>query len=65
MIYSYRALDSAGAIIKGSLEAENRNLVIESLLRQSYTILELKEDKAKAAASKSVWNINLFEKCQD
>ena len=61
MIYSYRALDSAGAVVKGSLEAENRNLVIESLLRQSYTILDLKEDKDKAIASKSALNINLFE----
>lgn len=61
MIYSYRALDTAGAIIKGSLEAENRNLVIESLLRQNYTILELKEDKDKAIASKSAVNINLFK----
>lgn len=61
MIYSYRALDTAGAVIKGSLEAENRNLVIEALLRQNYTILELKEDKDKAAAGKSALNINLFE----
>ncbi len=61
MIYSYRAMDNSGAVIKGSLEAENRNSVIESLLRQSYTILDIKEDKDKVIASKSVLNINLFE----
>lgn len=61
MIYSYRAMNNAGAVVKGNLEAENRNLVIESLLRQNYTILDLKEDKAKLAASKSEFNINLFE----
>lgn len=62
MIYSYRALDSAGAVIKGSLEADNRNLVIESLLRQNYTILDLKEDRDKMAAKQSALNITLFEK---
>ncbi len=61
MIFSYRALDGAGNIIKGTLEAENRNLVIESLLGQNYNILELKEDKNKEAAKKSSLNLNLFE----
>ncbi len=61
MIFSYRALDGAGNIIKGTLEAENRNLVIEALLGQNYNILELKEDKSKEAAKKSSVNITLFE----
>ncbi len=61
MIFSYRALDAAGNIVKGTLEAESRNLVIEALLGQNYNILELKEDKSKEAAKKSSLNITLFE----
>ena len=61
MIFSYRALDTAGAVVKGTLEADNRNLVIESLLRQNYTIVEIKEDRNKEAAKKSSLNITLFE----
>ncbi len=61
MIFSYRALDTAGNIVKGTLEAESRNLVIEALLGQNYNILELKEDKNKEAAKKSSLNITLFE----
>lgn len=62
MIYSYRALNASGAVVKGTLEAENRNLVIESLLRQNYTIVDLKEDKNRAAAKKTEINITFFEK---
>lgn len=62
MIFSYRALDTAGAVVKGTLEADNRNLVIESLLGQSYTILDLKEDKNREAAKKTEINITLFDK---
>ena len=61
MIFSYRALDTAGAVVKGTLEADSRNLVIESLLRQNYTIVEIKEDRNKEAAKKSSINITLFE----
>ena len=61
MIFSYRALDTAGAVVKGTLEADNRNLVIESLLHQNYTIVEIKEDRNKEAAKKSSLNITLFE----
>lgn len=61
MIFSYRALDASGKIVKGILEADNRNLVIESLLGQNYTIMELKEDKNKEAAKKASVNITLFE----
>lgn len=61
MIFSYRALDTAGAVVKGTLEADNRNLVIESLLRQNYTIVEIKEDRNREAAKKSSLNITLFE----
>ena len=60
MIYSYRAMDSNRAVVKGSLEADNRNLVIESLLRQNYTILEVKEDKDKEVAVKTALNFNWF-----
>lgn len=61
MIFSYRALDTAGAVVKGNLEADSRNLVIESLLRQNYTIVEIREDRNKEAAKKSSMNITLFE----
>lgn len=62
MIFSYRALDTAGAVVRGTLEADSRNLVIESLLRQNYTIVEIKEDRNKEAAKKSSLNITLFER---
>ena len=62
MIYSYRALDAAGGLVKGTLEAENRNMVVEALLSQNYTIVDLKEDKDRAAAQMSQINITLFEK---
>lgn len=61
MIYSYRILDPSGAVVRGTLEAENQNLVIESLLRQNYTILDLKEDRDKEVASQTALNINLFK----
>lgn len=61
MIFSYRALDTAGAVVRGTLEADSRNLVIESLLRQNYTIVEIKEDRNKEAAKKSSLNITLFQ----
>jgi len=61
MIFYYRALDTAGAVVRGTLEADNRNLVIESLLHQNYTIVEIKEDRNKEAAKKSSLNITLFE----
>ena len=61
MIFSYRALDTAGAVVRGTLEADSRNLVIESLLRQNYTIVEIKEDRNKEAAKKSSVNFSLFE----
>ena len=61
MIFSYRALDTAGAVVKGTLEADNRNLVIESLLHQNYTIVEIKEDRNKEAAKQSSMSFNLFK----
>lgn len=61
MIFSYRARDTAGIYIKGTLEADDRNLAIEALLRQNYTIVELKEERNKEAAKKSFVNITLFE----
>ena len=61
MIFSYRALDTAGAVVRGTLEADNRNLVIESLLHQNYTIVEIKEDRNKEAAKKSSLSFSLFE----
>jgi type IV pilus assembly protein PilC len=44
------------------LEADNRNLVIDALLRQQYTILEIKEDKDKEATQKNALNFSWFEK---
>ncbi len=61
MIFYYRALDASGAVVKGTLEADNRNLVIESLLRQDYTIVDIKEDRDREAAKKASLNITLFE----
>lgn len=61
MIYNYRARDAAGGIVQGALEADNRNLVVESLLRQNYTILELREDKYKTAQKTSFLYAPLFQ----
>jgi type IV pilus assembly protein PilC len=61
MIFYYRALDASGAVVRGTLEADNRNLVIESLLRQDYTIVDIKEDRNREAAKKASLNITLFE----
>lgn len=44
------------------MEADNRNLVIDALLRQQYTILEIKEDKDKEATQKNALNFSWFEK---
>lgn len=62
MNFAYRARDAAGGIVQGTLEADNRNLVIESLLRQNYTILDLREARHQPAAPRSALNISLFEK---
>ncbi len=61
MIFYYRALDASGAVVKGTLEADNRNLVIESLLRQDYTIVDIKEDRDREVAKKASLNFSLFE----
>jgi type IV pilus assembly protein PilC len=61
MIFYYRALDASGAVVRGTLEADNRNLAIESLLRQDYTIVDIKEDRNREAAKKASLNITLFE----
>jgi len=59
--YAYRVRDSRGGIVQGTMEAENRNTVIESLLRQHYTILEIREDRNKEIAQKNALNFSLFE----
>ncbi len=61
MIFSYRALNATGEIVKGSLEADNRNLLIDALQAQNLTILEIKEDRDKEAAQKASINIDLFQ----
>ncbi len=61
MIFYYRALDASGAVVRGTLEADNRNLVIESLLRQDYTIVDIKEDRNREAAKKASLSFSLFE----
>jgi type IV pilus assembly protein PilC len=60
--YTYRVRGRDGKIVKGTLEADNRNLVIDALLRQQYTILEIKEDKDKEATQKNALNFSWFEK---
>ncbi len=62
MNYTYRVRGRDGKIVKGTLEADNRNLVIDALLRQQYTILEIKEDKDKEATQKNALNFSWFEK---
>jgi type IV pilus assembly protein PilC len=44
------------------MEADHRNSVIDALLRQQYTILEIKEDKDKEATQKNALNFSWFEK---
>lgn len=61
MNYAYRVRDAAGGIVQGTMEAEHRNSVIESLLRQHYTILEIREDKDREAAQKNALDFTLFE----
>jgi len=43
------------------MEAESRNSVIEALLRQQYTILDIREDLNREAAQKRAVNLSLFE----
>lgn len=62
MNYTYRVRGRDGKIVKGTMEADNRNLVIDALLRQQYTILEIKEDKDKEATQKNALNFSWFEK---
>lgn len=45
MKYSYQVRNEQGQIYKGFLEGEDEKAVIESLLRQNYYILQLKEVK--------------------
>ncbi len=45
MKYKYQVRDAAGKIISGNLEADNKNLIVESLLNQGYFIINLKEVK--------------------
>ena len=61
MNYAYRVRDSRGGIIQGTMEAESRNSVIEALLRQQYTILDIREDLNREAAQKRAVNLSLFE----
>jgi type IV pilus assembly protein PilC len=56
--YAYRVRDISGRKLKGMLEAENKTVLIENLLRQGYYILSLKEIKA----SKSNIEVDLFSK---
>ena len=61
MNYAYRVRDASGGIIQGTMEAESRNSVIEALLRQQYTILDIREDLNREAAQKRAVNFSLFE----
>jgi len=58
--YAYRVRDASGGIVKGIMEAESRNSVIESLLRQQYTIMEIREVQRKEA-HKHALKFSLFE----
>lgn len=62
MFYSYRVKDAYGRSISGSVEADNRKVVIDNLLRQKYIILEIKEEKAKAETKKRALNFSFTEK---
>ena len=55
------AFGTRPGIVQGTMEAEHRNSVIESLLRQHYTILEIREDKDREAAQKNALDFTLFE----
>lgn len=61
MIFSYRVRDLSGGVSQGYLEADNRNLVIEALLRQNYTILDIKEERDKTATRERSVNVSLFQ----
>lgn len=50
MQYSYKVRDPAGRLASGQIEAENRNSVIDSLLKQNYYILSLQENSVSRAA---------------
>lgn len=49
MKFAYQVRDKSGKKFKGTLEAENKNGLIEGLLRQDYYILSLKEIKASSS----------------
>lgn len=62
MIFSYRALDDDRVHIKGTLEADNLYLVIDSLFDQKYTIIDIKKDANKEVAKKSAVHITWLER---
>lgn len=49
MQYSYKVRDPGGRMASGQIEAENRNSVIDSLLKQNYYILSLTENPVSSS----------------
>ena len=45
MLYNYQVVDSTGNTFAGQLEMDNRKAVVEELLRQKYTIVDIQEEK--------------------
>ena len=61
MNYTYRVRDGSGRILRGTMKAENRNSVIQALLHQDYTILEIREHESKEAGPREVFSFNWFQ----
>lgn len=62
MYYSYRVKDVAGKSLSGVVEADNRNLVINNLIKQNYTILEIKEEKGRAEIKQRSLQLSFMDK---
>jgi type IV pilus assembly protein PilC len=59
MIFSYKALDEKGTQTSGTIDAQNKELAINSLQRRAYTILSV-EDASKAGNILTRKGITLF-----
>lgn len=62
MYYSYRVKDVAGKSLSGVVEADNRNMVINNLIKQNYTILEIKEEKGRAEIKQRSLQLSFMDK---
>jgi len=58
MLFKYKAIDSAGATKKGSIDAASKDLAISALQQRGLIILSIEAEEA----AKPFWRVALFEK---